>query len=263
MKGPSPDWITKRVLITVKTYPSPSLSFKESVCVAGITDEGEWIRIYPIKFRDLPYEKRFKKYDIVQLSVYRDRHDVRPESFRPDPESIEILANISTKNGWADRKSWVLRSLSPSMCRIQQMQEANEKTLGVFRPIRIIDFIIEDDSAEWPLRKLRALQQLELFEKQKTLLDKIPYTFKYSYLCSDPACPGHTQSIYDWEVYALYRNLRKMYGDDQEKIKAELRNQFLDNICSDKKDTYFFVGTMHWHPRNFIVLGIFWPPRCS
>jgi hypothetical protein len=263
MKGPYPDWITKRVLITVKTYPSPSLSFKESVCVAGISEDGEWIRLYPIKFRDLPYEKRFKKYDVIQVNIYKDRHDIRPESHRPDPDSIHILGNISTKDGWATRKEWVLRSASPSMCGIQTMQERNEKTLGIFKPMRISDFIIEDDEIEWPVRKLRALQQLELFEKQKTVLEKVPYTFKYSYLCNDPECPGHIQSIYDWEVYALYRNLHKQYGDDFDKIKVQMRKQFLDYICGDRKDTHFFVGTMHWHPNNFIILGIFWPPKCS
>lgn len=263
MTGPTPDWITKRILITVKTYPSPSLSFKETVCVAGISDEGEWIRIYPIKYRDLPYDKRFKKYDVVQVDLYKDKHDIRPESYRPAPDSIQILGNIPTNNSWAGRKEWVLRTLSPSMCKLQDMQKRNEKTLGVIKPHRISDFVIEDDATEWPIRQLQVMQQLDLFEKQKTVLEKIPYTFKYRYLCSDPACPSHSQSIYDWEVFALYRNLHDQFGDDHEKIKTEMRGKFLDNMCGANKDSHFFVGNMHWHPGNFIILGVFWPPKSS
>ncbi len=190
------DWTSTRILITVKTYPNPSWSFKETVCVAGITEEGRWIRVYPVKFRDLPYEKRFKKYDIVQVSIRKDIHDIRPESYRPDPDSLQIIGNLSSRGGWADRKSWVLPTVSASMCEIQRLQRENEKTLGMFKPRAVNDFVAEDDDAEWPRKKMGILQQLELFDKPKTTLEKIPYVFKYSYVCSDPACPGHNQTIF-------------------------------------------------------------------
>jgi len=261
MKMPGKDWISTRVLITVKTYPNPSWKFKETVCVAGITEGGQWIRIYPVKFRDLPFNKRFKKYDIVQMKVYKDVHDTRPESFRPDPDSFEIVDHLSYRNDWRDRKNWVLPSLSSSMCEIQRMQRENEKTLGVFKPLNINEFIIEEDNTEWPIRRLRVLQQLELFEKPKTMLEKIPYVFKYGYSCSDSACSGHVQTIYDWEVYALYRNLRDEFKGDTDQIKEGMIRKFLDEMCSPKRDTYLIVGNMHWRPSNFIVLGVFWPPK--
>jgi len=45
----------KKVLITVKTYPTISGKYDELVCTAGFTKEGEWIRIYPIPFRKKSY----------------------------------------------------------------------------------------------------------------------------------------------------------------------------------------------------------------
>jgi hypothetical protein len=42
-------WEKKTVLVTVKTYPEHSQKHKTVVCTSGITDEGEWIRLYPIK----------------------------------------------------------------------------------------------------------------------------------------------------------------------------------------------------------------------
>jgi hypothetical protein len=35
-----------RVLITVKTYPTPSAKYDELVCNAGFLENGKWIRIY-------------------------------------------------------------------------------------------------------------------------------------------------------------------------------------------------------------------------
>lgn len=44
-----------KVLITVKTYPIPSAKYDELVCTAGVTGAGDFIRLYPINFRDLPF----------------------------------------------------------------------------------------------------------------------------------------------------------------------------------------------------------------
>ncbi len=49
---------TKRILVTVKTYPTPAAKYTETVCTAGITEDGEWIRIYPIRYRMLDHDKQ-------------------------------------------------------------------------------------------------------------------------------------------------------------------------------------------------------------
>jgi len=40
-----------RVLILVKSYPEISKTYAETVCTAGITEDGKWIRIYPLPYR--------------------------------------------------------------------------------------------------------------------------------------------------------------------------------------------------------------------
>ena len=42
-----------RVLITVKTYPTLSRRYGETVCTAGVREDGSWVRIYPVPFRRL------------------------------------------------------------------------------------------------------------------------------------------------------------------------------------------------------------------
>ncbi len=44
-----------RLLITVKTYPIPSKKYDELVCTAGVDETGDFFRLYPINFRELPY----------------------------------------------------------------------------------------------------------------------------------------------------------------------------------------------------------------
>jgi len=42
-----------KVLITVVTYPLPSRSYDELICTAGVLENGNWIRIYPVPMKFL------------------------------------------------------------------------------------------------------------------------------------------------------------------------------------------------------------------
>jgi hypothetical protein len=55
---------TAEVMITVKTYPDPSETYGETVCVAGVRldlERPEWIRLYPVKFRNAHFDNQFSK----------------------------------------------------------------------------------------------------------------------------------------------------------------------------------------------------------
>ena len=43
-----------RLLVTVKTYPHPSMQYEELVCTAGFDPELGFVRLYPIPFLSLP-----------------------------------------------------------------------------------------------------------------------------------------------------------------------------------------------------------------
>ena len=92
LKAPRPGEETAAVMITVKTYPNPSDKYLETVCVAGVRlDRGrpEWIRLYPVKFRNEDLDKQFKKYEIIRLNgTYNQTNDNRPESFRPRQDEM-------------------------------------------------------------------------------------------------------------------------------------------------------------------------------
>jgi hypothetical protein len=78
----SANWIKKRVLITVRTYPVPAKKGIEVSCTAGITDDGKWIRLFPIPYRFLDEDKRFSKYQWIDVDVTKAKDDPRPDMRR-------------------------------------------------------------------------------------------------------------------------------------------------------------------------------------
>ena len=49
------EWMKKKVLVTVRTYPVPARKGVEVSCTAGITDDGKWIRLYSVYCDRLAY----------------------------------------------------------------------------------------------------------------------------------------------------------------------------------------------------------------
>jgi hypothetical protein len=110
---------------------------------------------------------------------------------------------------------------------------------------------------EWRRRAKGVASRQSLFEdpdQRKHDFEVVPWRFSYSFRCSAAGCNGHTQTIVDWEVLALWRKVRRM-GDWKERMRAK----FEDELWSGR-DTVLFVGNQEQHPAAFLVLGIFWPP---
>src|ERR1700751_618107 len=98
----------EKVLIAVKTYPVISGKYTELACTAGFREDGSWIRLYPVPFRLLDHDKRYKKYQWVEVDVARNRGDQRPESYRVlDPHAIKLLGRIGTERAWEQRRQLV------------------------------------------------------------------------------------------------------------------------------------------------------------
>lgn len=107
-----------KVLITVKTYPIPSAKYDELVCTAGVNEAGEFIRLYPINFRDLPFSQQYKKYQWIEVLAEKHKgRDVRKESYRPKCDSIQTIGEpIPTRQGdWSERGKFVLPKAARSM----------------------------------------------------------------------------------------------------------------------------------------------------
>ncbi len=120
-----------RVLITVKTCPIPSAQYDELVCTAGVREDGSFVRLYPINFRDLPFSKQYKKYQWIEVAAakYKGR-DSRKESYRPDGDSIRLMGErLPAVRNWALRAEYVLAKKSTSMEHLYEQQRKDRTSL--------------------------------------------------------------------------------------------------------------------------------------
>jgi len=263
---------TERILITVKTYPTLSTSYGELVCTAGLREDGSWVRIYPIPFRQLQVYKKFEKYRIIEASISRNTKDRRPESHKVDTGSLTLTETIlSTKDSWQERRNWVLyrgEVFDDLSALIHLANDENALSLATFKPSEIVDFKVEPQSPDWDDNKIAALQassnQGELFPDWEPvnltkLVNKLPWKFSYTIL--DRHGRKSTMMIEDWEIGALYWNCLKESASPDEAV-AKVREMYFDRFAN--LDTYLFLGTtLEWHGRGknpFLVVGVFYPP---
>ncbi|MCH9022416.1 MAG: hypothetical protein IID32_06595 [Planctomycetes bacterium] len=255
-----------KVLITVKTYPIPSKKYDELVCTAGVTETGDFIRLYPINFRELSYYKQFKKYQWIE--VVAEKHtgrDARKESYRPERNSIRILGEpISSRGNWAARVRFALAKKASSMEDLYDQQKKDRTSLGIFKPKKVIDLVVTSAASEWPPKFLQELQQQRLFEdRKKTSVPprKVPFKFHYRFECDDSRCNGnHKMMIEDWEIGALFWKLVDK-GASHEDAAASVRDKFLNQLCGADKDTHFYVGTILAYPTSWVVIGVLYPKK--
>lgn len=257
-----------QLLITVKTYPIPSARYDELVCTAGVLENGEFVRLYPINFRDLPFERQYQKYQWIDVNAEKHTgRDSRKESYRPDCDSLRLIGKpIPTRNGdWSDRARYVLKQRAASIEELQTRQASDRTSLGIFRPKKIHDLIITPDDADWKPQFKAALAQARLWEDRTASKEpprKVPFKFRYRFECDDTRCKrNHEMLVEDWEVGALFWRLRDR-GATAEEAAAQVKEKFLGNICATDKDTHFFVGTHSVYP-TWMVIGLFYPKRTT
>jgi hypothetical protein len=247
-----------RVLIVAKTYPQPAWRGIEVSCTQGVTEDGEWIRLFPVPFRLLQGRQQFKRYQWIQVEATKSS-DPRPESYRIDPDSIEILGKpLSTKNEWEERKAFLYPLLSPSIEALEEARKTDGTSLGLIKPEIIERLIIDAVDPDWTDQQKAKLAQQDMFyQRPARLLEKIPFDFRYPFQCADPKCNGHTMKVNDWEICQAYRSWRQKYGSDwEEKFRLRFEVEMIE-----KKDTCFLVGTLSRHPHRWTITGLFYPPK--
>lgn len=259
----------KKILITVKTYPSISTKYSELVCTAGITENGEWIRLYPLPFRKLDYDRRYAKYQWIELEIEKNTSDPRPESFRPvNYDNIFLGEKIGTEKGtWAQRKEIVLQNIYTNMSDL--IEDAKDKSkcvsLAVFKPTRIKSFTIKETSREWDPKKIVQFNQTNIFEDAENpfkVVSKLPYEFRYE--IEDDSGKISKLMIEDWEIGQLYWNCLRRHNGDESLACEDIRKKYWDEFVF-KKDLFLFLGTTqvyHFVGKNpFLIIGTFYPMK--
>jgi hypothetical protein len=265
----------ERVLITVKTYPTLSRKYGETVCTAGVRADGSWMRIYPVPFRRLEETEQYRKFDWLETDFIRGRSDPRPETHHPaDLAKMLPAGHMGTEDNWRERRELLLNKvrvydrLEPLLTGAKE----NKLSLAMFKPTKIRGFIWEDEERDWNQDKVAEMRdktrQTEMFKEETwretfKIIPKLPYSFSYQFEDADGR--KSTMQVLDWECGQLYWNCLRRNNPHQdetialEKVKAKYLNEF------GQRDLHFFLGTtQQFHgfaPNPWVIVGVFAPPH--
>ena len=258
-----PETTRLRLMVTVKAYPTVSLSHSELVCCAGIReDTKEWVRLYPVAYRKLPGWQQFEKYDVIEVDCVRraTHQDDRPESWSPRMESVKKVGHVPVNRSgdWSDRLSWIRPTLLRGFAQLLELQQTTRKSLAAFRPARILDFEVEPEKEQnWRESQRAALDQLDMYDREVATLEKIPYAFRVGF--EDEKGKEHRLKVIDWEFMQLWRRERDRLGSPE--LAAEQVRKKLDWISKGDREVIVYVGNLA-NPamrRSFIILGFCYP----
>lgn len=253
------NWQKKRVTIVTKAYPEPSTKHGDVACTAGITEEGEWIRLYPIDMRHFIGRDKISKFDIIEVQCKQDRDKLsRKESHKIRSDSIKILDRCLTvpKPDWNRRNKIVLPMLNESINELENAYKNDKTSIGLIRPTEILDLIKTED--------------LEIFEQDSwsftinldgnviPKVTKIPHIFKYRFKCKCCKEGDHNMQCEDWELFESYRSWSTRYKDPTI-LWEKLKEKYLDWMV-EKRNMYFVMGMYSLYPTWFII-GIYYPPK--
>lgn len=233
-----------RTAILVKALPQPSSRYGETVCCAGVTETGEWKRLYPVRFRHLTGDSAFKRWDFVRFDYGRPKSDPRAESCHVHEESIRV-------DGSLDRRERV-RLLSPLILGSAEAAMAKGQSLALIRP-RNTRFrskpkptgVIEAERAAFD----RAARQMGMFDEQLAAIEPSPYHFSFSF---DDDAGSHTYTCGDWEAHT-------MFWREAKRTSASAALKWMDEKFNEeypKAGMAFAIGNQAKRPRTWQLLGV-------
>jgi hypothetical protein len=103
------------------------------VCCAAITESGELLRLYPIRYRQLKKDQKFQRFDLLEVDIWRAEKDPRPESHKVKEDTIKIIERGGATNPDSKYQLWcplVLQGLE----YLKKEQKVSKKSLGIIKP---------------------------------------------------------------------------------------------------------------------------------
>lgn len=233
-----------RVSILVKALPQRSAKHGETVCCAGVTSDGEFKRLFPIRFRHLSDDSSFKRWDWVSFKFRPPRRDSRPESCHVMEDTIKIEGKMPSK----DRAHFLNRLVSGSAAAA-----AEGKSLALVRP-RNAHFYYRPKSPD-QIEKERqtyaeAARQSSFFDDALKALEPSPYEFRFKF---EDDAGAHDYANGDWEAHAMFFHGRRREGSDQAALEWMSRKF---NEEYRERGMLFCLGNMAKRPHTWQLLGV-------
>jgi hypothetical protein len=228
-------------------YPEISKKYKASVCIAGITEDNEFRRIYPVPFDKFVnfgfHKKQWIRYEI------KEKGDYRAESYKIRPETLKKGDYITDDE---------LRKICNEKCKtIEELKdewETKRTSLGIIKPI-MEKIKIKEKKVNEKAVKINTQTKLE---GERIPVDLLKYDIFYKYKCHE-LCNGHMCKCLDTEAGQLYRNLAHRWGSEDTEIIPKMEHALFDRMKT--KDLYFLLGTHSHHPKSWMIISLLHPPK--
>jgi hypothetical protein len=234
-----------KVSILVKALPQPSKQYGETVCCAGVTAEGQWKRLFPVRYRHLSGDSSFVRWDWVNFRYRRPTTDARAESCHVFEDSIAIEGKLSSK-----KKQ--IRLLTPLIVGSAQVATERGQSLALVRP-RNPRFIAKAKSKkeleEEREAYRRAAGQTSMFDQELAELEPSPYEFRFKF---DDDGGKHDYENGDWETHAMFWHQRKRTSE------ADALKWMDQTFNADypRKGMVFAIGNQAKRPQTWQLLGV-------
>lgn len=258
----------RRFLIWGKTTPQLSMKYFETVCTGAVLEDGKPIRLYPIDFRYLDGEKKFKKYQWMTAEIWKNPKDARPESYRIDADTIELGDVVpSDPNEWRERARIMFRYQGWQFHSVDELAaaEASSKlSIGVVDPMELLGVRIvsrpEDELHDFERKRERVRQKWQedrdgvfdvFIPPELKNIDFVKNRIEVEWVCGSGK--KHRMQVFDWEVTELQRRV----GDEKARRKVE------EVLSSPDYATRLFLGNIQAHPKRFTIVGLWYPKRAT
>jgi hypothetical protein len=251
--------IKERLLVLAKACPVVSQKYENLVCVAGITESGEWRRIYPVPWEIFWKKKgsQFKKRMWIEYELESDTpSDHRPESRKLIPSSIVPDGEMSITE--------VKRLLDERLTSIEDLTSKGHKnvSLGVIKPI-IEDLKVEKSEYSSKTSEMGKQQRIE--GGSAVRIDIPEKDFRYVFRCNPSCDKKHMIKCEDWELTECFRHCKEYMAAGKagyatlDDVATKVRGKFL-TWMTEKREPYFIVGT-HFKFSTYVIVGIIYPEK--
>lgn len=263
-----PETDIARILILAQTSPNFSKKYTETVCTAGLRlmpdSSYRWVRLYPIMKRQMDASQEYHKFQWIECRLDNpDRNsDKRPESYKVFMDTITPgdCIDIKTKGEAKGvvRRSFLLEQAKipvfTNKQRILDAAAANEFSLCLFKPTRIVKILAEPQSTQFTPEEEEIIRNareqhylLDHYDSSKLFFKKLPFRFKCEF--EDDEAASSSLSILDWEISSRMRHDLKSEPTTAAAADATIRHY--RELC-EKWEPYFVLGTRH-HQHNMLL----------
>lgn len=235
----------------MKAQPHRSSKYFETVCCAGIGRDGKWRRQYPVPFRILNDNQKFKRWSWISYRFSTSPDDSRPESQKVVPESITVGSEL--------KKSERARFLNPLIRESFEDADSRHESLTLLRPKALT--ILYEEKSESELANERTKHadlaaQMSLFDKTAKPLEPCPIQFTAKWVDSSGKTRKHECD--DWETSSAFFRFRKNCGQQKalETLKEKYEQQYFNAGIALAFSTHSRRNVEHGTKNQWLLVGL-------